>query len=134
MSLSIVNRSTSVAVTERDCRTVVYPRTTALVKITSTGPQGPTGASGVSFSGSQFLNFPAIEALDSGDTGALLQWDGSLFSPASGIADGDILQPAQTLSEDVTLENNRNGISVGPVTIASGVTITVPSGAVWAII
>lgn len=134
MSLSIVNRSTSVAVTERDCRTVVYPRTTALVKITSTGPQGPTGPSGVSFSGSQFLNFPAIEALDSGDTGALLQWDGSLFSPASGIVDGDILQPAQTLSEDVTLENNRNGISVGPVTIASGVTITVPSGAVWAII
>ena len=134
MSLSIINRSTSVAVTERDCRTVVYPRTTALVKITSVGTQGPIGSSGVSFSGSQFLNFSAIEALDSGDTGALLQWDGSLFSPASGIVDGDILQPAQTLSEDVTLENNRNGISVGPVTIASGVTITVPSGAVWAII
>jgi hypothetical protein len=131
MSLSIVQRSTSLAVTERDCRTVVYPRTTALVKITSVGPQGPTGAS---FSGSQFLNFAAIEALDSGDTGALLQWDGSLFSPASGIVDGDILQPAQTLNQDVTLENNRNGISVGPVTIASGVTITVPSGAVWAII
>jgi len=54
--------------------------------------------------------------------------------PGSGIVNGDILQPAQTLSEDVTLEENRNGLSVGPVTIVSGVTITVPSGAVWAIV
>jgi len=52
----------------------------------------------------------------------------------SGIVNADILQPAQTLSEDVTLGENRNGLSVGPVTVASGVTITVPSGAIWLII
>jgi hypothetical protein len=37
----------------------------------------------------------------------------------------------QTLSSDYTIESGYNANSVGPVTIASGITITIPSGAVW---
>ncbi len=133
MTVTIAHKTTSVAIVERGCGTVIQAPTTALIKVVSVGSQGPIGPSGTSFLGSQFLNFSAIEALGSGDTGALLQWDGGLFSPASGIVDGDILQPAQTLNQDVTLGENRNGISVSPVTIASGVTISIPSGAVWLI-
>ncbi len=133
MTVTITHRTASVAIVERGCGTVIQAPATALVKVVGVGPQGPIGPSGASFLGSQFLNFSAIEALGSGNAGALLQWDGSLFSPASGIVDGDILQPAQTLNQDVTLGENRNGISVSPVTIASGVTISIPSGAVWLI-
>jgi hypothetical protein len=136
-TIEIKTEQAVVAITERGCEAVVYTPITSIATITARGPQGSAGASGAagaSFSGSQFLNFPSIEALDSGDTGAILKWDGALFSPASGIIDAEILQPAQTLNEDVTLGNNRNGISVGPVTVASGVTITVPFGATWVVL
>lgn len=133
-TVEIKHEQAIIAITERGCETVVHAPIVGLATIITQGPQGPIGPQGISFSGSEFLDFPSIEALDSGDTGATLQWNGSVFTPASGIIDSDILQPAQTLFVDVTLENNRNGLSVGPVTVASGVTITVPSGAVWAII
>jgi hypothetical protein len=133
-TVEIKREQAIIAITEQGCETVVHAPITALATIITQGPQGPIGPPGVSFSGSEFLDFPAIEALDSGDTGATLQWNGNVFTPASGIIDSDILQPAQILFTDVTLENNRNGLSVGTVTIASGITITVPSGAVWLII
>jgi hypothetical protein len=130
-TVEIKQEQAIIAITERGCETVVHAPIVGLATIIAQGPQGPQG---ISYSGSEFLDFPAIEALDSGDTGATLQWNGTVFTPASGIIDSDILQPAQTLFSDVTLESNRHGLSVGPVTIASGVTITVPSGAVWAIV
>jgi hypothetical protein len=39
----------------------------------------------------------------------------------------------QTLSSDYTLATGYNAHSVGPVTIATGVTITIPTNAVWLI-
>jgi hypothetical protein len=53
--------------------------------------------------------------------------DGELHA-ASGI-----VQTAQTISTSVTLTANYNAMSVDP-TVASGVTVTVPSGATWSII
>ena len=50
-----------------------------------------------------------------------------------GGGENGLLQMAQTVSSSVTLTTNYNALSVQP-TIASGVTVTVPSGAVWAII
>ena len=44
-----------------------------------------------------------------------------------------IVQTAQTISTSVTLTANYNAMSVDP-TVASGVTVTVPSGATWSII
>ena len=50
-----------------------------------------------------------------------------------GGGESGLIQMAQTLSTSTTLTTNYNAFSVQP-TVASGVTITVPSGAVWAII
>lgn len=50
-----------------------------------------------------------------------------------GGGENGLIQMAQTVTETVTLTTNYNALSVQP-TIASGVTVTVPSGAVWAII
>ena len=39
-----------------------------------------------------------------------------------------------TISSNYTLPSDQNGLSVGPITINSGVTVTVPSGRRWVVI
>ena len=60
--------------------------------------------------------------------------DGSVAEiSGGGGGENGLIQMAQTVTESVTLTTNYNAFSVEP-TIASGVTVTVPSGAVWAVI
>lgn len=40
----------------------------------------------------------------------------------------------QTISADVTLTATYNYVSAGPITIANGVTVTVPDGCTWVIV
>jgi hypothetical protein len=49
-------------------------------------------------------------------------------------AAGAIVETANTISANYTLSTNFNGMSVGPITIANGATVTVPSGASWVIV
>lgn len=49
-------------------------------------------------------------------------------------AGGAIFENTQTISANYTLTSGKNGLSAGPITIASGITVTVPSGSVWAIV
>lgn len=60
---------------------------------------------------------------------------GQLGGGATG-AGGDVvfLENGQTVTTSYTLTANRNAVSAGPITINSGVTVTVPSGANWAIV
>lgn len=41
---------------------------------------------------------------------------------------------ANTVSENYTLPTNYNGLSAGPVTVNTGVTVTIPSGQNWVIV
>ena len=52
----------------------------------------------------------------------------------SGVASNGIFQNAITIVADETVASGYNGISGGPITIASGVTVTVSSGSTWAIV
>lgn len=54
--------------------------------------------------------------------------------PSGGGLDSPILQSSIIIDEDVTLEDNRNGLSVGPVTVADGRSVTVPSTATWMVL
>lgn len=47
---------------------------------------------------------------------------------------GAIYENSQTIASNYTLTSGRNGMSAGPVTINSGVTVTVPSGSSWVIV
>lgn len=47
---------------------------------------------------------------------------------------GPILEALQTLTSSQVLNGGYNGLSVGPVTIASGVSIEVPASATWMIL
>lgn len=45
-----------------------------------------------------------------------------------------IITNNETVSADYTFPTGYNGMSVGPITIASGITVTVPSGQRWVIL
>jgi hypothetical protein len=38
------------------------------------------------------------------------------------------------VTTDYTLTSNKNAMSAGPVTVADGVTVTVPTGATWTVV
>lgn len=40
----------------------------------------------------------------------------------------------QTLVADYTITAGRNAMTAGPITIANGVTVTVPSGSTWTVV
>jgi hypothetical protein len=47
----------------------------------------------------------------------------------------DAIQPnSNEITEDYTFEANQNGVSAGPITIASGVTVTVGATSAWSIV
>lgn len=48
-------------------------------------------------------------------------------------ASGCVLENGQTISTNYTMTSGSNGISAGPITIATGVTVTIPTGSNWVI-
>ena len=73
--------------------------------------------------GSQWIQVQANSALDP-----------SILSRIETLETFPIQLNGQTISVDYTIPSGFNGLSAGPVTIASGVTVTVPSGSAWSIV
>ena len=67
--------SSLVNVTETPTHVEVQRNSASVVEVSAPGPQGPL------FAGANFFNNSAIANLSSGNTGAVLEWDGSLFQP-----------------------------------------------------
>ena len=70
-------------------------------------------------------------------SGALPAIDGSALTnvSASGtVAGGAIYENAQSITSNYTITNGKNAMSAGPITIASGVTVTVGSGETYTIV
>ena len=51
-----------------------------------------------------------------------------------GGTDQVFIQNGQTVTTDYTITTSNNAGTFGPVTVATGVTVTVPSGSVWSIV
>lgn len=51
-----------------------------------------------------------------------------------GGADDIFVENGQTVTTNYTLTTGKNAMSAGPITINSGITVTVPSGQVWTIV
>ena len=91
---------------------------------------GVTTATTFSGSGASLTNLPS-----SALTGALPAIDGSaLTGLSSQVADGCILENNQTISNNYTMTTNKNGVSAGDITVANGVTVTIPSGSRYVIV
>ena len=66
-------------------------------------------------------------------------YDGSAWGQLGGGATGGgsdevFVENDQTVTSDYTIGTNKNAISTGPITINSGVTVTVPSGSNWVVL
>lgn len=64
-----------------------------------------------------------------------------LYKPSTGeltalevVASNGFFVNTQTISADYTLAATNNAMSAGPVTVASGITVTVSSGATWTVV
>ena len=55
-------------------------------------------------------------------------------APTGGGTDKVFFENEQTVDTDYTLTASNNAVSAGPVTVSSGVTVTVPAGAAWVIV
>jgi hypothetical protein len=60
---------------------------------------------------------------------------GAIGGGATGGGSDDVFyENGQTVTTNYTLTTNKNAVTAGPVTINSGVTVTVPSGASWVVV
>lgn len=88
-----------------------------------------TSAGGVSF---------GTSATAYGTSGQVLTSNGNAaptWADAAGASAGGVIyENNTTISSNYTLTTSKNGFSVGAITIASGVTVTVPSGQKWVIL
>lgn len=70
-------------------------------------------------------------------TNTLESYNGSSWIPSGGAtgAGGDrvFYENGQTVTTNYTISSSNNAISAGPVTINSGISVTIPTGSVWVI-
>lgn len=59
---------------------------------------------------------------------------GGEFSAPIGLAGVPIYENAQTITVDYTISNGRNAMSAGPITVNTGVTVTVGTGETWTVV
>ena len=63
-----------------------------------------------------------------------LKLSGGLLSPKGGGTDKIFFENDQTVTANYTVTNGKNAMSAGPITVAAGVNVTVPSGSVWMVV
>jgi collagen type VII alpha len=104
--------------------TLIYDGSTWQISV-NTGAAGATGVAGAS--GTIGVNGASGVNGATGPTGAT---GANLIAGASGA----IFENVTTIGSNYTLTSGRNGMSVGPITVASGVSVTVPSGQRWVVL
>lgn len=79
--------------------------------------------------------------LASSNAGALVNFGAGtkevfVTGPAEGVALGrhGMMVHENTISSNVTIQTGYNALSAGPITIATGATVTVPTGSIWSIV
>ena len=105
--------------------------TTLVEKTSSTGsaiiPAGTTAQRNGSPVNGNFRYNSTLNSFEGYVDGA---WGGVGGAQAGGV----IYENSLTISSNYTLTTGKNGFSVGPVSIGSGVTVTVPSGQRWVVL
>jgi hypothetical protein len=123
--------ATAVTVSASDINAVTakVPRTTstgsALIPTGTNGERDGTPAAG-------YFRFNTTLGKFEGYSGSA--W-GSVGGGATGGGSDDVFyENGQTVTANYTITNGKNAMSAGPITINSGVTVTVGTGEVWTIV
>lgn len=98
--------------------------TTALTIPAGTTAQRPSGTTGM-------LRYNSNNSIFEGYFGSA--W-GAIGGAVGGGSDQIFYLNGQTITTNYTIPTGQNAMSTGPLTINAGVTVTVPSGAVWKVI
>jgi hypothetical protein len=109
----------------------IVDTSTVVIKTSATGsaiiPSGATGDRDGTPANGYFRYNSSVNSFEGYVNGA---WGGVGGAQAGGV----IFENSLTISSNYTLTTSKNGLSVGPVTINSGVSVTVPSGQRWVIL
>jgi hypothetical protein len=109
----------------------ILDTSTVVAKTSATGsaviPSGTTGERDGSPANGYFRYNSSLASFEGYVGGA---WGGVGGAQAGGV----IFENSLTISSNYTLSTSKNGLSVGPITINSGVSVTVPSGQRWVIL
>jgi len=73
-----------------------------------------------------FVTYPAEKAV-------YQNADGTAIAPQLSASNG-LVENANTVSANYTIQTNYNAMSAGPVTVNSGITLTIPSGSNWVVV
>jgi hypothetical protein len=73
-----------------------------------------------------FVTYPAEEAV-------YQDANGTAIAPQLSASNG-LVENANTVSANYTIQTNYNAMSAGPVTVNNGITLTVPNGSNWVIV
>lgn len=80
----------------------------------------------------------AVQFVAPGTNGNVLTSNGTTWTSAApssaGIIAAGIFENAQTISTNYAITAGKNGLSAGPITVGSGVVVTVPSGSRWVVV
>jgi hypothetical protein len=60
--------------------------------------------------------------------------DPVILSQLKDYTGGPVIESQQVISEDYSIGVGKNGISLGPVSVSEGVSVTIPAGSVWRIL
>ena len=87
----------------------------------------------------QIWTLPATDAAVAGyalvsDGSGVLSWAAAGGAAAGGGSDNIFWENDQTVTQDYTITNGQNAGSFGPITIQSGVTVTVGAGETWTVV
>ena len=78
----------------------------------------------------ELTNIASVDAT----TAASIQAAGVGGGATGGGSDEIFFENGQTVTTNYTITNNKNAMSAGPITINSGVTVTVGTGEVWTVV
>lgn len=91
--------------------------------------ESSNGGSLVNFSAGTknvFVTYPAEKA-------TYQDANGTAIAPQLSASNG-LVENANTVSANYTIQTNYNAMSAGPVTVNSGITLTIPSGSNWVVV
>ena len=104
---------------------VILGTTTALELPDGTTGQRPTGVAGMIRYNTTLTQFEGYKNS---------AW-GAIGGGATGGSSDDIFyENGQTVTTNYTLTTNKNAMTAGPVTINSGIVVTIPSGSSWVVV
>lgn len=81
-----------------------------------------------------FVTYPAEKSVSIGSNVSNLTNDSGYLTAATCKTTNGLFEMANTISSNYSITSGNNAISGGPITISSGVSVTVPSGSVWTVV